>query len=191
MIIKNAEFVKGVVGTDPILYNGLPQVVFVGRSNVGKSSIINSLVNRKELVRVGKKPGKTVEINFFLVNKKFYFVDMPGYGFAKTNAKEQEKIKKLILWYLSFSEVKPHLIVMILDVKAGFTDYDKELLRLLKEQNHNYIIVINKIDKVGQKELSDQLYNIKRESLESEILLYSTVEKKRNGDLLSEISQVL
>ena len=164
MKIQSAEFIKGIRGTDPILYDGIPQIAFIGRSNVGKSSVINALVGSKTLVKTGKKPGKTTEINFFEVNKRVYFVDLPGYGYAKVNPKEKEKIKKLIFWYLSYSDVKPRTIALILDVKAGLTDFDKETLELLGEQNHNYLIVVNKIDKLGKEELSKQLAHIGQES---------------------------
>ena len=80
MKIQSAEFIRGIKGTNPILNSSLPQIAFVGRSNVGKSSTLNALLNRKDLVAVSKKPGKTTEINFFLVNEKIYFVDLPGYG---------------------------------------------------------------------------------------------------------------
>src|SRR6185369_12085856 len=103
-----------------ILTDGVPEIAFVGRSNVGKSSLINSLVNRKDLVKVGKKPGKTTEINFFSINhKKCYFVDLPGYGYAEASPKQKESIEKLILWYLMYSEASLQKVVLILDVKAG------------------------------------------------------------------------
>jgi len=191
MKILSAEFIKGITGTNPIIYNGLPQVAFIGRSNVGKSSIINSLANRRELVKVGKKPGKTVEINFFLINKKFYFVDLPGYGFAKSDMKKQDKLSKLILWYLTYCEVKPHLVVLILDSKVGFTEYDRETLQMLREQNLNYIIVANKIDKMNQKELFAQMANIKKESGEGEVIPFSTVGDKRGGDLIGKVTSFI
>ncbi len=174
MKISSAEFVKGIRGTDPILYDGVPQAAFIGRSNVGKSSVINALVNRKDLVKVGKKPGKTTEINFFSINKgKCYFVDLPGYGYAKVNPEEKEKIRKLILWYVQYSEVKPLAIVLILDIKAGCTDFDKGMLHALREYRHRYVIVANKADKLSQKELSAQLESIKKESGEQEIVICS------------------
>ena len=83
MRIKSATFVKGITGDDEVLHDGKRQVAFVGRSNVGKSSLINSLLNVRDLAYAGKKQGKTREINFFLVNEKYYFVDLPGYGFAQ------------------------------------------------------------------------------------------------------------
>src|SRR6266516_2479045 len=97
--ITSARFIRGIIGTNDILFDGLPQIAFVRRSNVGKSSVINSLTNRKDLVKVGKKPGKTTEINFFLINERFYFVDLPGYGYARLTPAEREKIRKRMLWY--------------------------------------------------------------------------------------------
>ena len=91
MNITSAEFVKGIRGTDEILTDGVPNIAFIGRSNVGKSSILNSLTGKKALARVGEKPGKTTEINFFLINRTHYFVDLPGYGYATGGAKEREK----------------------------------------------------------------------------------------------------
>ncbi|MCG2809303.1 MAG: 50S ribosome-binding GTPase, partial [Candidatus Portnoybacteria bacterium] len=87
MMIQSAEFVKSVLGTNEILYSEYPQIAFVGRSNVGKSSVINSLVERKGLVKSGSTPGKTQQINYFLINKNTYFIDLPGYGFMKISLK--------------------------------------------------------------------------------------------------------
>ena len=115
MNITSASFVTGIIGTDPILKEKHPQIAFVGRSNVGKSSVINSLVMRKDLVKSSSMPGKTREINFFLINKAFYFVDLPGYGFARMGAKGAEKIRKLILWYLGSGEARVKLVVLIID----------------------------------------------------------------------------
>src|SRR3989338_2063045 len=112
MKITSAKFVKGIIGTDDVLYDGIPQIAFVCRSNVGKSSVINSLVNQADLVKVGKKPGKTTEINFFLINRQFYFVDLPGYGYAKVSPVEKEKIRKRMLWYLTESKVQPACVVL-------------------------------------------------------------------------------
>ncbi|MSR71245.1 MAG: YihA family ribosome biogenesis GTP-binding protein [Candidatus Taylorbacteria bacterium] len=184
MKISSAEFIKGIRGTDPILADGVPQVAFIGRSNVGKSSLINALVNRKELVKTGKKPGKTTEINFFSINKSAcYFVDLPGYGYAKADPEEKEKIRKLILWYVQYSEVRPLCLVLILDVKAGLTDFDKGMLFALRECKHRYIIVANKMDKLNQKELAIQLTSIRNESGEQSIFACSA-ETKDGIDVL-------
>lgn len=186
--VESAEFVKGIIGTDAILTDGVPEVAFVGRSNVGKSSLINSLVNRKDLVKVGKKPGKTTEINFFSINrKKAYFVDLPGYGYAEANPKMKERIEKLILWYLMYSEAPIHMVVLILDAKAGLTAFDEEMIRVLREQGHPYLIVANKIDKLNQKETSAQLRAIKETAHEAEVVTYSALTSKGAPVLLAKI----
>ena len=169
-----AEFVGGMTGTDPILYDGTPQIAFIGRSNVGKSSVINALVNRKDLVKVSATPGRTAQINCFKTNTGVYLVDLPGYGYAKVGGAEREKLKKMILWYLIDSQVKP-LVVLILDVKAGCTEFDEQTLEVLREQKHAYLIVANKVDKLNQKELSEQLRAIRQISHEAEIIECSTL----------------
>ena len=174
--INSAEFLKGIVGTDEILYDGVPEYAFVGRSNVGKSSLVNSIVNRKDLVKVGKKPGKTTEINFFGINgKKCYFVDLPGYGYAEASPKQKESIEKLILWYLMYSEATVAKVVLILDSKAGLTAFDEEMIRVLREQGHPYLIVANKADKLNQKETVAQMRAIKEAAHEATVVLYSAV----------------
>ena len=160
MKITSAEFVKGIRGTDPITDDGLMQVAFVGRSNVGKSSLINALTNRKKLVKVGDTPGKTREINFFLIEKSFYFVDLPGYGYARVGPKEKEALKKLILWYLIKSEIKPKLVVVVLDAKVGVTVFDTQMIEILRAQGHPFVVAVNKSDKLSQSELSKQLASI-------------------------------
>ncbi len=187
MKIKSAEFIRGIKGTDKILTDAIPQVAFVGRSNVGKSSVINSLLNRNDLARVGKKPGKTREINFFLINKKFYLVDLPGYGYAKVSPEKKEKIKKLILWYLMFSEARPSTVVLVLDIKAGFTEFDREMANVIHEQGHPFVIVANKIDKLNRKDLLQQLNSIKKESGVEDIVPYSAAKKDGVDELLKKI----
>ncbi|MFZ3044238.1 MAG: ribosome biogenesis GTP-binding protein YihA/YsxC [Minisyncoccia bacterium] len=188
--INSAEFKKGIVGTDVILTDGVPQIAFVGRSNVGKSSVINSLTNRKDLVKVSNKPGKTTELNFFALNNgKAYFVDLPGYGYAEASPKQKEKIEKLILWYLMYSGARPHLTVLILDMKAGLTAFDEEMIRVLREQGHPYLIVANKADKLNQKDTSAQMRAIKGAAHEATVVPYSatTATPKERDILLQKI----
>ena len=97
--ITSAKFIKGAVGTDDIFEDGTPQIAFIGRSNAGKSSVINSLVSEKGLARTSSFPGRTQEINLYLINKAFYFVDLPGYGFAKLSQETREWLQKVIHWY--------------------------------------------------------------------------------------------
>ncbi len=160
MKITSAEFVRGIRGTDPILSDGIPQIAFIGRSNVGKSSILNALTCNKSLARVGIKPGKTTEINFFLVNMSHYFVDLPGYGYAATTLKDREKLRKLVIWYFTSGEARPQKVVLIIDAKAGLTRFDEQMIEVIKQEGHSYIIALNKVDKLSQKELSQQMGKI-------------------------------
>lgn len=170
MKITSAEFVKGIKGTDEILANGVPQIAFIGRSNVGKSSILNALTDKKDLAQVGKKPGKTTEINFFLIDKTQYFVDLPGYGYASKGLKDREKLRKLIIWYFTSGEARPRKTVLILEAKAGLTKFDEQMIEVLKEQGLAYVIVLNKVDKLSQKKLSEQMTKIEQIAGGSEIL---------------------
>ncbi len=174
--IKKVEFVKGIRGTDDILVDGVPQVAFIGRSNVGKSSTINAVLSKKDLVKVGKKPGKTTEINFFSINNKSaYLVDLPGYGYAKLPPAEREKLRKLILWYFMYAEVKPHVVVLVLDVKVGFSPIDKDMLKTLLESGHRVLIGVNKIDKLNQKEFGVAIKKIQKDAGEITVIPYSSL----------------
>ena len=187
MIIKFAEFIKGAVGTNDIFTDENPQVAFVGRSNVGKSSLLASILPKKDLVKTGKKPGKTTEINFFHINHKYYFVDLPGYGYAAGGKEKIEKIRKLIIWYLTESGARPNTVVLIVDIKAGFTQFDIDMLKILREQNHQYLIVANEIDKLNQKEVSAQLSKIRAASGEHDIVLYSATHTKNPNMILDKL----
>lgn len=186
MIITSAEFVKGILGTDPILKHKNPQIAFVGRSNVGKSSVINSLVMRKDLVKSSSMPGKTREINFFFINKKYYFVDLPGYGFARMGAKGAEKIRKLILWYLSGGEAPVKMVVLIVDSIVKPMPYDKEMADILRAENIAFVVVANKIDRLNQTERSHNLRAIEA-TLGGAVLPYSARTHFGREDLLDVI----
>ena len=187
MEIKTAEFVKGIIGTNKILENKIPQIVFIGRSNVGKSSVINSLVNRKNLVKSSSTPGKTRQINFFLINKKIYFVDLPGYGFIKASKKQIEKIKKMIFWYLFRSNTKFEKIILIIDIRIGLTELDKKILELINQNNYSLIIVANKADKLKTNEIIKKLETIKKIAPNNKIIQYSAKTKRERKKVLNLI----
>jgi GTP-binding protein len=161
--IESAHFVKGVVGSHNLIVDERPQIAFVGRSNVGKSSVINMLVDRKNLVHSSSTPGKTQEINFFLINEKIYFVDLPGYGYAKTGLRRREKLRKLILWYFVSGEASVTKAIVIIDAKAGLREFDREMIAVLQEYHIPFIVVANKIDKLNQKDLYRSLSDISDE----------------------------
>jgi GTP-binding protein len=147
MKIKKAEFIRGLTGTTDITEDKKPCVAFCGRSNVGKSSILNALTKRNNLAHSSSTPGKTTEINYFLINDSFYFVDLPGYGYAKRSLKQREKIRKMILWYLFRSQANVVLYLILFDSKIGPTEYELELYDLLKEANKNILLLGTKEDK--------------------------------------------
>jgi len=186
MEVKSAEFVTGIIGTDPILGDPRPQVAFVGRSNVGKSSVINSLVLRKSLVKSSSMPGKTREINFFIINDDRFFVDLPGYGFARMGAKGAEKIRKLILWYLGSGEARPKLIVLIVDAGVTPMPQDKEMADILRAENLPFVVLANKVDRLNQTERSHNLKAIEA-ALGAAVVPYSARTKAGREKLLETI----
>ena len=187
MKITSAQFERGIRGTDPIAYDGISQVAFVGRSNVGKSSLINALVGMKGLVKVSDKPGKTREINFFLINNKYYLVDLPGYGYAAVNPKEKEKIQNLIRWYLLESEIHPRLVVLVIDAKVGLTAFDEEMLTILRGEQQPYVIAANKIDKLSRNELTRQVGLMAGTSESGEVIPCSAVEGGGKEEIIQKL----
>ncbi len=187
MIIKSAIFIKSVVGTDAILENGLPQIAFIGRSNVGKSSVINSLVNQKDLARTSSFPGRTQELNVFLINKSFYLVDLPGYGYAKIPKEKRDWIEKMSNWYFFGSNYDQALVVFIIDAEVGLTKDDLQVLHKFDDYGKNVVVVANKIDKVKKTELARQLGKIQHMVGNYKVVPYSAEKKLGVSDLLSEM----
>ena len=159
MIIKNAEF--AVSATNPKQYpkDNLPQIVLVGKSNVGKSSFINTMVNRKKLARTSSEPGKTRLINFYKVNNEFYFVDLPGYGFSKMSKSQQIEVGIFIEEYLQkCSNIA--LILFLVDIRHNPTSNDKLMYDYIISQNLPCIIIANKADKIAITKVNDRVKNI-------------------------------
>ena len=193
MKIQNAQFVTGVIGENNILYDETPHIAFVGRSNVGKSTSINSLLERKKLVKTGRTPGKTREINFFRVQsdeyEDVYFVDLPGYGYAKLPKNEREKLKNMIEWYISHPASDLALVVVIIDAKAGLTDFDKQMFALMDQSKKDYILAVNKIDKLNQKAINQLKKEIKEIIPNAETgknVFYYSAFKNKNVHLLRD-----
>ncbi|MFA5831027.1 MAG: ribosome biogenesis GTP-binding protein YihA/YsxC [Candidatus Paceibacterota bacterium] len=161
MKIESASFAKGILGTDAIVNDtSKPHFAFVGRSNVGKSSVINALLGRKNLARSSSSPGKTREINFFLINEKFYFVDLPGYGYAKVPDKEKEKLVKHIAWYLFESGAPIALVFVLIDAYVGPTERDMEMIKALTQGRAPFVVLGNKIDRVNKTARQKQIKEI-------------------------------
>lgn len=187
MRITSAKFIKGIVGRDKILEDGLPQVAIIGRSNVGKSSTINSITRQKDLVRVSSFPGRTRQINIFLINKSFYLADLPGYGFSVGSKEEQWRLRELINWYLFMSGCKQKAVILIIDANIGITDSDLEMLSALEDHNKNIIIAANKIDKIKKSEYKGQMQKIRDAVGEHKVIPYSAKKGIGVEDLIKEI----
>lgn len=188
MNLNNVEFIKSAVSPSDFLRDGLPQIVFAGKSNVGKSSVINKVLGRKNFARVGASPGKTVHINYFLIDKKAYFADLPGYGYAKVSKGEKARWGRLMEQYFA----EPELIaagVMIVDARHAPTGDDIVMAQWFKATGCPMIIVANKVDKLKKSELEPNMLKI-RETLEldddTELLPFSA-EKGTNKDRLIKL----
>ncbi|MCL2402519.1 MAG: ribosome biogenesis GTP-binding protein YihA/YsxC [Oscillospiraceae bacterium] len=193
MNLHNVEFIKSAAAAQGILHDELPQIVFAGKSNVGKSSVINKVLNRKNFARVGGTPGKTVHINFFLIDKIAYFVDLPGYGYAKVAKTEKARWKGLMESYFSSAD-HVALGILIVDARHKPTKDDVTMANWFKQTLCPLVIVANKIDKLKKSEESGNLALI-RETLElhDEITIIPfSAEKGTNKDmLLSEIENAV
>ena len=162
MIIKNPEFKISAVNPKQYPNDGLPQIVLVGKSNVGKSSFINTMVNRKKLARTSSEPGKTRQINFYNMDNKFYFVDLPGYGYSKMSKSEQVKVGSFIEEYLAKS-TNIALIIFLIDIRHSPTENDKLMYRYIIDTNKPCIVVANKADKIAVTKVDIQVRNLQDE----------------------------
>ncbi len=187
MAISSAKFVKSLVGEDEILENGIPQVAFIGRSNVGKSSVINSLVGQKYLARSSSYPGMTQLINVFLVSKSLYFIDLPGYGFAKVSKDLKQGFQQLTEWYLLESDYETKWVVLIIDAKVGAMESDLQMLRNLEKRGREVLVVANKVDKVKKSELASQMKKIQGQIGSHEVIPFSAEKRIGVGTLVNEI----
>lgn len=164
MNLHNAEFIRSAASLDACPKDNLPQIAFAGRSNVGKSSVINKLLLRKNFARVGEAPGKTTHINYFLIDKAMYLVDLPGYGYAKVPKAEKDRWAKLIEAYFA----DPDLItlgVLIVDARHKPTANDITMAQYFQQTGKPYVVVANKMDKLKKSEIEPNLLTI-RQTLE-------------------------
>lgn len=159
MIIKNAEFTISATKPNQYPEDELPQIVLVGKSNVGKSSFINTMINRKRLARTSSEPGKTRLINFYKVNNSFYFVDLPGYGFSKMSKQEQAKVGNFIEEYLQkCSNIS--LIIFLIDIRHNPTENDKLMYNYIIKQNLPCLIITSKADKIAVTKVNDEVIKL-------------------------------
>lgn len=161
MLIKNPEFKISAVSPAQYPDDGLPQIVLVGKSNVGKSSFINTMVNRKKLARTSSEPGKTRQINFYNMDNNFYFVDLPGYGYSKMSKTEQSRVGQFIEQYLSNSN-NIALIIFLIDIRHDPSENDRLMYRYIMDAQKPCIIIANKADKLAVTKVDSQVSKLQQ-----------------------------
>ncbi len=177
---------KGVMGDDAVLDDGTPQIAFIGRSNAGKSSLINSLTKKADLAVTSSTPGRTKQINVFSINKTHYFVDLPGYGYAKTGGRSLEKLNKLIVWYLLESQHNPK-VVLLIDAEVGHTANDLETLKELERTGKEIVVVANKVDKIKKSQYLNQMKKLEQQLRGHKLFPYSSKTKVGIDELTDEL----
>jgi len=193
MQIKKCVFVKSVARPDQLDLPPLPEIAMVGRSNVGKSSLINTLTNNSKMARVSSSPGKTRLVNFFKVNDRFYLVDLPGYGYAKVSKEEQLSWGAMIEGYLMNSKNLKHLF-LLMDVRRTPNDADRQMAYWAQNYNIDCTIIATKADKVSRSQgnlaaskLSDELLMTFR----TPTILFSSLKKTGVDKTLDRIEEIL
>ncbi len=162
MQVKNPQFEVSAVSPKQYPKNNLPEIVLVGKSNVGKSSFVNTMINRKKLARTSSEPGKTRQINFYNIDEKFYFVDLPGYGYSKMSKKEQEQVGKFIEEYL-FNRKEISLIIFLVDIRHNPTANDKLMYNYIISAGLPFMILTNKADKIAITKVEGEVKKIQKE----------------------------
>ena len=189
---KECEFIIGAASMSDIPHLRLPEVAFTGRSNVGKSSILNALTGRRDLARVSNTPGRTQQLNFFNIAGKLLLVDMPGYGYAKASKKDSSQWNKLIRDYLK-GRAQLRRVIMLIDARHGIKDNDEEIMKMLDESAVTYQLVLTKADKVKDEDAARHMVEAeacaKRHSAaHPRVILTSALEKTGLEELRYEIT---
>ena len=159
MNLHNVEFLISAANKKDFPANRLPEIAFAGKSNVGKSSVINRLLQRKNFARVGEKPGKTIHVNYFTIDKKCFFVDLPGYGFAKVSQAEKDRWANLMESYFAANRID--LGVMIVDARHAPTQNDITMANWFIQSGCRFVVVANKLDKLKKSEIEPNLKTIR------------------------------
>ena len=193
MLVKNPKFEVSAVSPKQYPTNGLPEIVLVGKSNVGKSSFINTMINRKKLARTSSEPGKTRQINFYNIDDKFYFVDLPGYGYSKMSKKEQDQVGKFTDNYLQ-KRKQISLVVFLLDIRHKPTANDKLMYDYIIRSGLPFIIIVNKADKIAITKVNDAVNDLQNQinPMKDAICLPFSAERKiYQDDVWNELEKYM
>lgn len=191
MEIKEVRFLRGITGSEGLPLPLLPTVAFFGRSNVGKSSVINALVRRKDMAHSSSRPGRTTEVNYFSVDERWYLADTPGYGYARLSKAFMEKIAKHLSWFAGSPEVSLCLSVVVIDAAIGLQTADRETVAVLKDAGRNVLLLGNKSDKGRRNDVTDHIREAEREFPESPVIRYSAKTGEGRSALLEAIGKAI
>ena len=187
MLIKNPRFEISVMNKSQYSKNNLPEIVLAGKSNVGKSSFVNSMINRKSLARTSSAPGKTRQLNFYNMDDKFYFVDLPGYGYSEMSKAEQAKVGASTESYLK-NRKNINLIILLIDIRHKPSENDIMMLDFIKHTGKHYIVITSKADKIAKTKVPSYVADIAKilDVPEDLIFAYSS-ETKLNQETIWEV----
>ena len=184
--LKNVKFVRSVFKKEDLIKDDLPIIAMVGKSNVGKSSFINTLTNNKRTAKVGQTPGKTKCLNFFLVDNKFYLVDLPGYGYSTMSEKEKQSINKLTNYFLENNPNIKHIFALI-DIRHLPSTDDRNMYDWLEAHEKNFTVILNKADKLSQSKIEQAQKDIAKALFSAHAMIPFSTENKLNLDKVLEI----
>jgi len=194
MKIVSAEFIKSIFDLRALPNSVLAEFVFVGRSNVGKSSLINTICNKKKLAKIGSVPGKTRQLNYFLINEKFYLVDLPGYGYAKVPEQIRAGWRKLVEDYISERQ-NVKLVFVLIDSRHEPTYLDELMVSWLEYYEIPFSIILTKSDKISSNKMQKQIYRaskiVNNEDLCIDYIPFSTISGEGKGEVLKLITEYL
>lgn len=187
MQIKEPKFEISVMNKAQYPKNKLPQIVLAGKSNVGKSSFVNCLVNRKSLARTSSAPGKTRQINFYNMDNKFYFVDLPGYGYSEMSKAEQKKVGDSIETYLRNCK-NINLVILLVDIRHAPSANDKMMMEYIKSTGNRYIVITSKADKIAKTKIQNYVDEIAEAlDVDKDLIFAFSSETKFNRDVIWEV----
>ena len=189
-MLKNIKFKTSAFNIQGLLETDKKQIVLVGKSNVGKSSFINTLANRKQLAKVGSNPGKTKSINYYDVNNEFYLVDLPGYGYSNMTKKEKENTSKLINYYIENNQNISHIFFLV-DIRHKPTENDRIMYDWLLSKSIPFTIIATKADKIGPVKREENISVIRKTLFAKEDIIPFSSDKKINVDLIEHMINLI
>jgi len=192
--IKQSEFITSASDRAGFIDDDFSQIVFAGKSNVGKSSLINSILQRKKLAKTSSTPGKTKLVNYFMINESFYFVDLPGFGYAKVPVREKNKWKILINDYLNDNKERIQVAISIIDIRHEPSENDKEMVSFFTSLGIRQILILSKSDKLSNNKVAQQkkkIENIFKNDTIIHVQPYSSLKNNYRNKMLTILNEII